>query len=159
MARQHGIDVLFLAWYLVGAPPILERDLDEAFQWAKKAAELGMPKAQYMVGYFSEMGLGCRRDMLEANVWYVRAAEKHEQRAIRRLEAIRAAATGVNPAVAAEVTSKSRAALLPSTKGGNVGPGKQLTAAKTSCTARLTVYSCGEREEEAIWHFLVRHLP
>ena len=134
-AAQHGhasAMVGLSAWYLVGAPPILEKDLDEAFQWAKKAAELGMPKAQYMVGYFSEMGLGCRRDMLEANVWYVRAAERHDQRAIRRLEAIRAAATGVDPVVAAEVPSKNRAALSLSTKGGNVGPGKSYKTAESS---------------------------
>ena len=36
----------------------------------------GMPKAEYAVGYFTEMGIGCRRDPLEANVYYVRAAEK-----------------------------------------------------------------------------------
>jgi len=29
------------AWYLVGAPPLLERDEDEAYAWAKQAADLG----------------------------------------------------------------------------------------------------------------------
>lgn len=82
------------AWYMVGAEPVLEKDEGEAFEWAKKAAECGMPKAEYAVGYFTEMGIGCRRDPLEANVYYVRAAEKGNETARQRLEIIRAAASG-----------------------------------------------------------------
>jgi TPR repeat protein len=40
------------------------------------------------------MGIGCRRDPLEANVWYVKAAEAGDERAKHRLQAIRAAASG-----------------------------------------------------------------
>ena len=54
----------------------------------------GLAKAEYAVGYFTEMGIGCRRDPLEANVWYVRAAEKGEQRAIERLKKIAEEASG-----------------------------------------------------------------
>lgn len=31
------------AWYMVGAEPVLEKDEAEAYEWAKKAAELGKP--------------------------------------------------------------------------------------------------------------------
>lgn len=58
----------------------------------------GLVKAQYAAGYFTEMGLGCRRDPLEANVWYVKAADQGDERARARLAAIRAAAEGANPA-------------------------------------------------------------
>src|SRR2546430_6386806 len=54
----------------------------------------GLAKAEYAVGYFTEMGIGCRRDPLEANVWYVKAADQGEERAKHRLAAIRAAAAG-----------------------------------------------------------------
>lgn len=54
-------------------------------------------KAQYAVGYFTEMGIGCRRDILEANVWYVKAADAGDERAKQRLNAIRAAASGGTP--------------------------------------------------------------
>lgn len=54
-------------------------------------------KAQYAVGYFTEMGIGCRRDILEANVWYVKAADAGDDRAKQRLNAIRAAASGGSP--------------------------------------------------------------
>lgn len=40
------------------------------------------------------MGIGCRRDILEANVWYVKAADAGDERAKQRLAVIRAAASG-----------------------------------------------------------------
>lgn len=58
----------------------------------------GLPKAEYAVGYFTEMGIGCRRDPLEANVWYVKAAEHGDQRAVARLKVIHEAASGSSPA-------------------------------------------------------------
>jgi TPR repeat protein len=85
------------AWYLVGAEPVLEKNEDEAYQWALKASEYGLPKAEYAVGYFTEMGIGCRRDPLEANVWYVKAAGHGDERAIARLKVIQEAASGGSP--------------------------------------------------------------
>ncbi|OCK73348.1 HCP-like protein [Lepidopterella palustris CBS 459.81] len=82
------------AWYMVGAEPVLEKDENEAYEWAKKAAEHGLPKAEYACGYFTEMGIGCRRDPLEANVWYVKAADHGDELAKQRLAIIRAAASG-----------------------------------------------------------------
>ncbi|KAL9026424.1 MAG: hypothetical protein Q9196_004911 [Gyalolechia fulgens] len=96
--KGHPLALMALcAWYMVGAPPVLEKDENEAYEWAKKAAETGLPKAEYAVGYFTEMGIGCRRDPLEANVWYVRAADQGDQRAKHRIAAIRAAASGGAP--------------------------------------------------------------
>ena len=54
----------------------------------------GFVKAQYAVGYFTEMGIGCRRDILEANVWYVKAADAGDQRARQRIAVIQAAISG-----------------------------------------------------------------
>lgn len=93
--RGHAAAMMGLcAWYMVGADPILEKDEEEAYEWARRSAELGYVKAQYAVGYFTEMGIGCRRDILEANVWYVKAADAGDDRAKHRLAAIRAAASG-----------------------------------------------------------------
>jgi TPR repeat protein len=58
---------------------------------------LGLTKAEYAVGYFTEMGIGCRRDPMEANVWYVKAADSGDERAKHRLAAIQAAASGGTP--------------------------------------------------------------
>ncbi|TGO06999.1 hypothetical protein BTUL_0354g00050 [Botrytis tulipae] len=85
------------AWYLIGAEPVLEKDENEAYEWARRAADMGLLKAEYAVGYFTEMGIGCRRDPLEANVWYVKAAESGDERAKHRLAKIRAAASGGTP--------------------------------------------------------------
>ncbi|PKS06400.1 hypothetical protein jhhlp_007148 [Lomentospora prolificans] len=82
------------AWYMVGAEPILEKDEEEAYEWARRSAELGYVKAQYAVGYFTEMGIGCRRDILEANVWYVKAADAGDERAKQRIATINAAIRG-----------------------------------------------------------------
>lgn len=66
----------------------------------------GLPKAEYAVGYFTEMGIGCRRDPLEANVWYVRAADHDDGRAKHRIAAIRAAASGAGSDAAAQSMSR-----------------------------------------------------
>lgn len=55
---------------------------------------IGYVKAEYAVGYFTEMGIGCRRDPLEANVWYVRAADQGDAKAKQRLQIIKDAAAG-----------------------------------------------------------------
>ncbi len=49
------------------------------------------------MGYFLEMGIGCRKDVLEANVWYVRAADAGDERAKQRLAVIQAAIHGGKP--------------------------------------------------------------
>ncbi|KAI1190940.1 HCP-like protein [Nemania serpens] len=96
--RGHAAAMMGLcAWYLVGADPILEKDEEEAYEWARRSADLDFVKAQYAVGYFTEMGIGCRRDILEANVWYVKAADAGDERAKQRLQAIRLAVSGGTP--------------------------------------------------------------
>ena len=71
----------------------------------------GLPKAEYAIGYFTEMGIGCRRDPLEANMWYVRAADKGNETAAQRLAIIRAAASGDTgiPMTKAEARAKELA--------------------------------------------------
>ena len=115
--QSHDLAMMALcAWYMVGAEPVLEKDENEAYEWARRAAETGLAKAEYTIGFFTETGIGCRRDPLEANVWYVRAADHGDERAKHRIAAIRAAATGANPATAA----------LPHGNGEKLKQGKSL---------------------------------
>ncbi|KAI9835757.1 MAG: hypothetical protein M1819_001936 [Sarea resinae] len=114
-AAQKGHPAAMMAlcaWYMVGAEPVLEKDENEAYEWAKKAAETGFPKAEYALGYFTEMGIGCRRDPLEANVWYVKAASEGDERAKQRLAVIQAAASGEtgNPGAAGPKTKLKKGA-------------------------------------------------
>ena len=107
------------AWYMVGAEPVMEKDEGEAYAWAKMAAETGMAKAEYACGYFTEMGIGCRRDALGANAWYVSAAEKGEESAQKRLKLIHAAASGGGvEGVRRVVSPKHKRVISSGTEGG-----------------------------------------
>lgn len=107
--RGHAEGQMALcAWYMIGAEPVLERDENEAYAWAKQAAESGFAKAEYTVGYFTEMGIGCRRDPLEANVWYVRAADQGNETAKQRLAIIHAASSGDPGIPMSKVGAKSK---------------------------------------------------
>lgn len=81
------------AWYMVGAEPMLPRNEEEAFEWASRAAQRGLAKAQYATGYFLENGIGCDRDILQSTSWYRKAAHGGDERAIERLKNNRQLAT------------------------------------------------------------------
>jgi TPR repeat protein len=66
-----------------------------------------LPKAQYAVGYFTEMGIGCRQDPLEANARYVKAADAGDERAIARLKIINEAASGAKKTTSRKLAKKS----------------------------------------------------
>ncbi|KAG5634634.1 hypothetical protein H0H81_001324 [Sphagnurus paluster] len=87
-AQQDHRDACFAltAWYLVGSPGVLPQSDTEAFLWAQKAAEGGLAKAMYAVGYFLEVGIGTPANMSEAVSWYKRAVEKGDKRAAQRLK-------------------------------------------------------------------------
>jgi TPR repeat protein len=61
-------------WYLTGSDGVLKQSDSEAYLWARRAANKGLPKAEYAVGYYSEVGIGVKQDLEEAKRWYMRAA-------------------------------------------------------------------------------------
>lgn len=73
------------AWYLVGSDPYLPKDESEAFEWAKRAAVCSLPKAQFALANFYEKGIGCIKDVNEAQVWYKRGAENGDEKCLSRL--------------------------------------------------------------------------
>jgi len=54
----------------------VERDLNEAAKWFRKAAEQGHTKAQYNLGMMYVRGEGVERDFNEAAKWFTKAAEQ-----------------------------------------------------------------------------------
>lgn len=102
-AQQNHKEACFAltAWYLVGAPSILPQSDTEAYLWAKKAAEQNLAKAEYAVGYFTEMGIGTVKDLKEAKEWYKRAAEHGDKRANQRLTGLGGRPVGPLPGVGA----------------------------------------------------------
>lgn len=74
------------AWYLVGVPNFLPPSDEQAYAWAMCAAQSELPRAEYAVGYFTEMGIGTLKDENGAMKWYEKAAQHGEKRAIQRLK-------------------------------------------------------------------------
>lgn len=76
-AAQKGdaeAELALSGWYLTGSEGVLEQNDSEAYLWAQKAARKGLDKAEYAVGYYTEMGIGAKPDMEIARRWYMRAA-------------------------------------------------------------------------------------
>ena len=91
-AAQQGhpdSELALSGWYLTGADGVLQRSDTEAYLWARKAADKGLAKAEYAVGYYSEMGIGVKKDIEEARRWYVRAASQGNQRSMQRLNELK----------------------------------------------------------------------
>ena len=61
-------------WYLTGSEGVLKQSDSEAYLWARRAANKGLSKAEYAVGYFAEVGIGIQRNPTIAKQWYMRAA-------------------------------------------------------------------------------------
>lgn len=61
-------------WYLTGSEGVLKQSDSEAYLWARRAANKGLSKAEYAVGYYAEVGIGVKQDMELAKRWYMRAA-------------------------------------------------------------------------------------
>ncbi|KAG0245220.1 hypothetical protein BGW41_002689 [Actinomortierella wolfii] len=89
-AQQEHPEACFAlaAWYLVGSPGILPQSDAEAYIWAKRAADKGLAKALYAMGYFTEVGIGPRKDAEQAIEWYKKAAQAGDKRAVQRLEGV-----------------------------------------------------------------------
>ena len=81
-------------WYLTGVEGLLRQSDTEAYLWARKAADQGFAKAEYAVGYYSEMGIGVRQDLEEARRWYMRAASQGNKSAMQRINEIKRLGTG-----------------------------------------------------------------
>lgn len=74
--NEHQSEFALSGWYLTGSDPLLAQSDTEAYLWARKAAQSGLAKAEYAMGYYSEVGIGCKPDIEEAKKWYFRAAGK-----------------------------------------------------------------------------------
>lgn len=66
----------------------VERDLDRALLWTRRAAEHGDRDGQFNLGCFYEEGTVLARDMEQAALWYQRAARQGHAEAAERLRAL-----------------------------------------------------------------------
>lgn len=73
---EHQSELALSGWYLTGSEGILQQSDTEAYLWARKAATAGLAKAEYAMGYFTEVGIGVTANLDDAKRWYWRAAGK-----------------------------------------------------------------------------------
>jgi TPR repeat protein len=72
--EEHQSELALSGWYLTGSEGVLQQSDTEAYLWARKAAIAGLAKAEYAMGYFTEVGIGAPADLEGAKRWYWRAA-------------------------------------------------------------------------------------
>lgn len=72
--EEHQSELALSGWYLTGSEGIIQQSDTEAYLWARKAAQAGLAKAEYAMGYFTETGIGCAANLEDAKRWYWRAA-------------------------------------------------------------------------------------
>ncbi|KAK4236781.1 chitin synthase [Achaetomium macrosporum] len=86
MQEEHQSELALSGWYLTGSEGVLQQSDTEAYLWARKAAMAGLSKAEYAMGYFTEVGIGVPADLEAAKRWYWRAAAQDFPKARERLE-------------------------------------------------------------------------
>ncbi|MCJ1437204.1 hypothetical protein MMC27_006590 [Xylographa pallens] len=75
-------------WFLCGHEGIFKKNEEMAFSYAQRAAQTGLPTAEFALGYFYEVGIHVPVSIKEARVWYSRAAEHGNKDAAARIEGI-----------------------------------------------------------------------
>ncbi|KAI2610468.1 hypothetical protein GGR54DRAFT_377552 [Hypoxylon sp. NC1633] len=74
--EEHQSELALSGWYLTGSDGVLQQSDTEAYLWARKAAQAGLAKAEYAMGYFTEVGIGVPANLEDAKRWYWRAASE-----------------------------------------------------------------------------------
>ncbi|RKP26016.1 hypothetical protein SYNPS1DRAFT_14817 [Syncephalis pseudoplumigaleata] len=91
-AAEHGHSdamVGLSGWYLTGLEGILTPDDALAFDWCyRAAAQHHLPKAEYALGYYYEVGIGVPSNINEAMRWYEIAASHGSRDARFRLSKV-----------------------------------------------------------------------
>ncbi|KAL8943061.1 MAG: hypothetical protein Q9211_001114 [Gyalolechia sp. 1 TL-2023] len=86
---EHQSELALSGWYLTGSEGVLQQSDTEAYLWARKAAQAGLAKAEYAMGYFTEVGIGAPANIEDAKRWYWRSASRNFPKARERLEDLR----------------------------------------------------------------------
>ncbi|KAG6038814.1 hypothetical protein E4U41_003620 [Claviceps citrina] len=95
--EEHQSELALAGWYLTGSPDVLNQSDTEAYLWARKAAVSGLAKAEYAMGYLTEMGIGVAANLEDAKRWYWRAAAQDLHRARDRLEELKRVGRNAQP--------------------------------------------------------------
>ncbi|KAL4959965.1 putative chitin synthase activator (Chs3) [Aspergillus stella-maris] len=75
-------------WFLCGHEGVFEKNDELAFTYAQRAAQSGLPTAEFALGYFYEVGIFVPTDIKEAKSWYAKAAASGNKDATGRIDSI-----------------------------------------------------------------------
>lgn len=91
LASQAGeveADLALSKWFLCGAEGCFDKNESLAFTFAEKSARKGLPSAEFAMGYYFEVGVGCEKNVEIAQKWYKKAAGHGNSDAQERLAAL-----------------------------------------------------------------------
>ncbi|KAI4097073.1 MAG: hypothetical protein LQ344_000482 [Seirophora lacunosa] len=86
--REPEADMAISKWFLCGHKGIFERNDELAFVYAARAAQTGLPTAEFAMGYFYEVGIHVSSDLSVAKSWYSKAADHGYAEAAGRIDGI-----------------------------------------------------------------------
>ncbi|EDO14575.1 hypothetical protein Kpol_269p9 [Vanderwaltozyma polyspora DSM 70294] len=75
-------------WYLTGCENVLEVNEIESFNWVYRSCQISdgkYNKAEYILGYYYENGIGCNIDLMKAKKRYENSAKYGNSKAIEKL--------------------------------------------------------------------------
>ncbi|KAL2836676.1 hypothetical protein BJY01DRAFT_221710 [Aspergillus pseudoustus] len=75
-------------WFLCGHEGVFEKNDELAFTYAQRAAQSGLPTAEFALGYFYEVGICVPVDIKEAKSWYAKASASGNKDATGRIDSI-----------------------------------------------------------------------
>lgn len=91
LASRQGepeADMAISKWFLCGQKGLFDKSDELAFVYAERAAQTGLPTAEFAMGYFYEIGIHVRLDLNLSKNWYTKAADHGYAEALGRLEGI-----------------------------------------------------------------------
>lgn len=89
-ARQGEVEaeMAISKWFLAGHEGVFEKDEEMAFAYAQRAAQDGLPTAQFAMGYFHEIGIFVDVNLHVAQDWYKKAAANGNTDAAVRIDSL-----------------------------------------------------------------------
>lgn len=91
LAAKQGeseADMAISKWFLCGYEGTFEKNEELAFTYARRAAQTGLPTAEFALGYFFEIGIYVPVNLKESRSWYEKAADHGNKDAVSRIDGI-----------------------------------------------------------------------
>ncbi|KAI4142811.1 MAG: hypothetical protein LQ341_003103 [Variospora aurantia] len=91
LASRQGepeADMAISKWFLCGHKGVFEKNDEVAYVYAERAAQTGLPTAEFAMGYFYEVGVHVISDLSVAKSWYSKAADHGYAEAAGRIDGI-----------------------------------------------------------------------